>query len=46
MRHPDHAGDVLNLTFELPGGWEWADDAPPAEVGLDRDVSGRWALRP
>ena len=46
MRHPDHTGDVLNLTFELPGGWEWADDAPPAQVGLEQDVSGRWTLRP
>ena len=46
MRHPDHTGDVLQLSFDLPAGWEWAADAPPAQVSLDKDVSGRWALRP
>jgi len=44
MRHPDHTGDVLELTVDLPPGWEWADDAPPAKVSLDADVSGTWAL--
>ena len=45
MRHPDHTGDTLELTFELPTGWSWAGDPPPNQVGLDKDVTGTWPLR-
>ena len=44
MRLPDHTGDVLQLGFDLPDGWQWADEAPPTQVALDHDVSGTWAL--
>jgi len=44
MRHPDHTGDTLNLSFELPPGWRWADAPPPAQSSLDADIKGRWAL--
>ncbi|HEX7277764.1 MAG TPA: DUF4012 domain-containing protein, partial [Acidimicrobiales bacterium] len=44
MRHPDHTGDVLQLTFELPRGWEWDGTPPPGEVALVADVSGKWVL--
>ena len=46
MRLPDHTGDVLNLTFELPPGWSWEGEAPPATQPLDRDVRGTWILNP
>ena len=46
LRHPDHTGDVLDLSFELPSGWEWEGEGPPAHVDLDRDISGTWLLRP
>ena len=44
MRLPDHTGDVLQLGFDLPAGWEWADEPPPTQVALDNDFSGTWAL--
>ncbi len=44
MRHPDHTGDVLKLTVDLPPGWHWAKAAPPAEVSLDKDLVGSWPI--
>ncbi len=44
MRHPDHTGDVLKLTVDLPEGWRWAGAAPPAEASLDKDLIGTWAI--
>jgi hypothetical protein len=44
MRHPDHTGDTLGLTVELPPGWRWAGSPPPAESSLDHDVAGRWGI--
>jgi hypothetical protein len=44
MRLPDHTGDILQLGFDLPDGWRWADQAPPGQVALDHDISGTWAL--
>ena len=44
MRHPDHTGDTLRLAVDLPPGWRWEGPAPPAEVSLDQDLVGTWAL--
>jgi hypothetical protein len=44
MRLPDHTGDVLNLSFDLPPGWSWSGDPPPARHSLDTDVRGSWVL--
>jgi Protein of unknown function (DUF4012) len=44
MRLPDHTGDVLQLSVELPDGWRWSEGAPPNQVGLDQDFSGRWTI--
>jgi hypothetical protein len=41
---PDHTGDVVNLTVELPAGWRWAGDPPPAQLSLDQDVEGTWMI--
>jgi hypothetical protein len=43
MRVPDHTGDVLNLTVELPKGWKWRGAAPPKTTNLDKDLVGSWA---
>ena len=42
---PDHPGDKVRLSFELPPGWEWKGDPPPAEFSLDRTMRGSWRLR-
>ena len=44
MRHPDHTGDSLKLTVDLPSGWRWAQSAPPAKFSLDRDLVGTWPI--
>lgn len=44
MHLPDHKGDVVRLHFELPAGWRWTGDPPPAEVSLDWDIRGTWRL--
>lgn len=44
MHLPDHKGDVVRLHFELPAGWRWTGDPPPAEVSLDQDIRGTWRL--
>jgi hypothetical protein len=44
MGHPDHTGDVANLSFQLPAGWSWKGPAPPAQASLDADIDGRWTL--
>jgi len=44
MRHPDHTGDTLKLTVDLPPGWVWSGPPPPPEHPLDRDVAGRWRI--
>lgn len=41
---PGHTGDELNLRVELPPGWEWEGQAPPATTDLDRDFVGTWPL--
>ncbi len=46
MRLPDHTGDVLQLSFELPAGWSWVGEPPPEQYPLDRDVDQSWLLRP
>lgn len=45
LRHPDHTGDVLDLTVDLPSGWDWAGAAPPTRFDLDKDIAGTWALK-
>ncbi|MEA2933094.1 MAG: hypothetical protein QOI56_1879, partial [Actinomycetota bacterium] len=45
MRLPDHAGDTLDLSFELPAGWSWKGDPPPTQIPLDRDIQGSWVLQ-
>ena len=42
---PDHVGDVVNLSFDLPPGWTWAGDGPPAQFSLDQEFAGAWTLR-
>jgi hypothetical protein len=44
MHAPDHTGDVVNLRFDLPPGWRWAGDPPPAQLSLDKQVKGTWRL--
>jgi hypothetical protein len=44
MKLPDHTGDVLNLRVDLPPGWSWRDQGPPAQVPLERDFVGTWAI--
>jgi hypothetical protein len=44
MHAPDHTGDVVNLRFDLPPGWRWASDPPPAQLSLDREIKGTWRL--
>lgn len=42
---PDHAGDVVNLSFDLPPGWHWNGPGPPAQFSLDSDFAGSWVLK-
>ncbi|MGH3907495.1 MAG: hypothetical protein ACRDTE_25460, partial [Pseudonocardiaceae bacterium] len=44
MHLPDHTGDVVNLTFELPPGWQWKDEPPPDQFSLDQEMLGSWRL--
>ncbi len=44
MHLPDHTGDTVNLTFELPPTWRWSGNPPPAQLSLDQDISGTWRL--
>jgi len=44
MRLPDHTGDVLNLSFELPPEWSWKGEPPAAQFSLDRDLDVGWVL--
>lgn len=41
---PDHTGDVLNLRVDLPEGWRWKGEPPPAQVSLDDDLRGSWSF--
>jgi hypothetical protein len=41
---PDHVGDIVNLSFDLPRGWSWRDEGPPAQFSLDREFAGSWVL--
>jgi hypothetical protein len=41
---PDHFGDVVNLTFDLPVGWTWTSASPPPQFSLDQEFSGSWLL--
>jgi hypothetical protein len=42
---PDHTGDVVNLSFDLPPGWGWKGSGPPAQFSLDQDFAGSWVLK-
>jgi hypothetical protein len=44
LRVPDHTGDVLNLSVDLPDGWDWKDEPPPATITLDADVARTWEI--
>ena len=44
MRLPDHKGDELNLSVELPQGWSWDGAAPPDHHQLETDIDSRWAI--
>ena len=44
LRVPDHTGDVLNLRVDLPDGWRWQAETPPATVNLEADLKGSWAM--
>lgn len=41
---PDHTGDTVNLTVQLPPGRTWKSGGPPHQFSLDRDFSGSWAF--
>jgi len=41
---PDHTGDVVNLSVDLPPAWRWNGSPPPAQFSLDREMIGRWRL--
>ncbi len=41
---PDHMGDKVNLSVELPPGWRWEGAEPPAQFSLDQDFTGSWHL--
>jgi len=41
---PDHTGDVVNLSFDLPASWKWRGGGPPATFSLDREMIGSWRL--
>ena len=43
---PDHRGDVVNLTVDLPTGWKWSGDPPPAQFSLDQEMIGSWRIAP
>ena len=46
-RHlPDHKGDLVNLSIELPAGWTWKGTRPPTQFSLDQDFQGAWRLSP
>ena len=46
LRLPDHKGDVLNLTVDLPRGWKWDRDGPKAQYQLETDIDGSWVINP
>jgi hypothetical protein len=46
MGVPDHTGDNLNLTVNLPEGWSWKGPAPPPSVSLDADIVASWTAGP
>jgi hypothetical protein len=39
-----HSGDQATLVVDLPSGWTWRGEAPPATVDLDNDFAGTWLL--
>lgn len=41
---PDHTGDLVNLSVELPPSWKWSGDPPPTQFSLDREMIGAWRL--
>ncbi len=41
---PDHTGDTVKLTVDLPEGWRWKDEPPPNDFSLDRPILGAWDL--
>jgi hypothetical protein len=43
---PDHTGDVVNLSFELPPKWRWVGAPPPTQFSLDTEMIGTWRLVP
>jgi hypothetical protein len=44
MHLPDHKGDTVNLSFELPPAWRWSGAPPPAQFSLDQEMTGSWRL--
>jgi hypothetical protein len=41
---PDHVGDTVDLSFDLPPGWSWKGPPPPSRFNLDHEFSGSWRL--
>jgi len=41
---PDHTGDIVNLSVELPPSWRWSGNSPPSRFALDREMVGSWRL--
>ncbi len=44
MHLPDHTGDTINLTVDLPEGWQWKEGPPPSQFSLDQEVAGTWQM--
>lgn len=44
LHAPDHRGDVVNLSFNLPPAWRWDGPPPPAQLSLDAEIKGTWRL--
>jgi hypothetical protein len=43
---PTNRADTLHVQVQLPSGWQWAGQAPAAEIRLDHDVNMSWAIQP
>lgn len=44
LKVPDHSGDVVNLRVDVPKGWRWKGDAPPARLDLANDIKATWVM--
>ena len=45
MPTPAHSGDTVHLRVELPAGWKWVGNPPPATLRPDSITGRNWLLR-